>query len=83
MRMSMKNLIKALSTGAIAAVVTFFVLIFSGLGTTGLMDAEGKFVSMTTVNLGVNEFGLLMILVVMMTVVITSYALTAADQKKT
>jgi len=77
----MNTLVKALSIGAIAAVATFFALILSGLGTTGLTNSEGNWVSLTTVNLGVNEFGVLMILVVFAVVAVAGYALNAVEKK--
>jgi uncharacterized membrane protein len=79
----MNKLTKAVVTGVVAAVVTFLALLASGLGTTGVLNSDGRWVSMTTVNLGVNEFGILMILVVLITVVVTSYAFSAADKNKT
>lgn len=77
----MNKTFKTVSTGIITAVATFFALLLAGLGTTGLADSEGNWVSMTTVNLGVTEFGLLMILVVLVTVTITSYALNFVAEK--
>ncbi|MCW4009925.1 MAG: hypothetical protein NWF05_04825 [Candidatus Bathyarchaeota archaeon] len=77
----MNNLLKVIITGAVAAVVTFFALILSGLGTTGLANSEGNWVSLTTVNLGVNEFGFLMVFAVFAAVAITGYALNALDKK--
>ncbi|MCW4017915.1 MAG: hypothetical protein NWF00_04445 [Candidatus Bathyarchaeota archaeon] len=76
----MNTLIKAVGTGVVAAVATFFALVLSGLGTTGLADSQGNWVSLTTVNLGVNEFGLLMVLVVLVTVVAASYVFAVADK---
>jgi formate hydrogenlyase subunit 3/multisubunit Na+/H+ antiporter MnhD subunit len=80
-RDAMNNLIKIVGTGAVAAVVTLFVLLLSGLGTTGLADSEGNWVSLTTVQLGVNEFGFLMIIAVFVGVVVAGYAFNAIDKK--
>jgi len=77
----MNKLVKTLATGAIAAVVAFFALILSGLGTTGYADSEGIWVTMTTVKLGVNEFGFLMIFAIFLAVTITGYALNTVEKK--
>jgi hypothetical protein len=77
----MNKSITIVSTGVVAGVVTFFALLLSGLGTTGLTDSEGNWVSMTTVKLGVNEFGLLMVLVVFVSVVAAGLVFNAANKK--
>ncbi len=77
----MNKLIKIVGTGAIAAIATFFALLLSGLGTTGFTNSDGTWVSKTTVNLGVNEFGLLMIFVVLVTVIVVGYVFEAVDKK--
>ncbi len=77
----MNKSIKIIGIGVVAAVVTFLTLLVSGLGTTGLGDSEGNWVSMTTVKLGVNEFGLLMVLVVFISVVAAGLAFNAVDKK--
>lgn len=77
------KLIRAVNTGVIAAVATFVTLLLAGLGTTGLRNYEGDWVSLTTVKLDVTEFGLLMIFVVMITVIVTSYAFASLGEKKT
>jgi hypothetical protein len=77
----MNKSIKIICTGAVAAVVTLFALLLSGLGTTGLSDSEGNWVSMTTVQLGVNEFGLLMVLAVLVSVVAAGFVFDAMDKK--
>jgi hypothetical protein len=76
----MNKVLKIIGTGAVAAVVAFFVLLLSGLGTTGLADAEGNWVSLTTVQLGTNEFGVLMILAVFVSVVAAGFAFNAIDK---
>jgi hypothetical protein len=76
----MNKALKIICTGAVAAVVAFFVLLLSGLGTTGLADAEGNWVSLTTVQLGTNEFGVLMILAVFVSVVAAGFAFNAMDK---
>jgi hypothetical protein len=75
----MNKVLKIIGTGAVAAVVAFFVLLLSGLGTTGLADVEGNWVSLTTVQLGTNEFGVLMILAVFVSVVAAGFAFNAID----
>ncbi len=77
----MNKSIKIVSTGVVAAVVTFFALLLSGLGTTGLADSEGNWVSMTTVKMGVNEFGLLMVFVVFVSCVAAGLVFNAVDKK--
>jgi hypothetical protein len=76
----MNKVLKIIGTGAVAAVVAFFVLLLSGLGTTGLADVEGNWVSLTTVQLGTNEFGVLMILAVFVSVVAAGFAFNAIDK---
>lgn len=77
----MNKSIKIFATATIAALATFLTLLLAGLGTTGLTDLQGNWVSMTTVNLGVNEFGLLMIIVVLLSVVLAGFALNTLDKK--
>jgi hypothetical protein len=77
----MNNLIKVIITGAVSAVVAFLVLILSGLGTYGYADANGIWVSMTTVNLVVTQFGVIMILTVFLAATITGYALNSIEKK--
>ncbi len=77
----MNKLVKVVSVGAVAAIVTLFVLLLSGLGITGYANSEGVWVTMTTVQLGVNEFGVLMVLAVFLVVTITGYVFHAMDKK--
>ncbi len=77
----MNNLIKVIITGVVSAVVAFLVLILSGLGTYGYADANGIWVSMTTVNLEVTQFGVIMILTVFLAATITGYALNSIEKK--
>jgi hypothetical protein len=42
----------------------------------------GNWVSMTTVQMGVNEFGLLMILAVFVSVIVTRYVFNAIDKNE-
>jgi hypothetical protein len=77
----MNKSIKIFATATIAALATFLTLLLAGLGTTGLTDLQGNWVSMTTVNLGVNEFGLLMIIVVLLSVVLAGFALNTLEKK--
>ena len=77
----MNNSIKVVCTGIVAAIVTFFTLLLSGLGTRTITDFEGNMVTMTYVELGVNEFGFLMILVVFLTVVVAGLAFNAVGKK--
>lgn len=77
------KIIRAVNTGVIAALATFAALLLTGLGTTGLRNYEGDWVSLTTVKLDVTEFGLLMIFVVLITVIVTSYAFSFWGEKKT
>jgi hypothetical protein len=69
----MNKLIKIVGTGLVAAFITLLALLLSGLGTSGYATSEGTWVSLTTVQLGVTEFGVLMILVVFLAVTITGY----------
>jgi len=75
------DLIKVIITGALSAVVAFLVLILSGLGTYGYADANDVWVSMTTVNLEVTQFGVIMILIVFLAAAITGYALNSLEKK--
>lgn len=77
----MNKSIKIFAIAIIAALSTFLTLLLAGLGTAGITDLQGNWVSMTTVNLGVNEFGLLMIIVVLLSVVLSGFALNAVDKK--
>jgi len=77
----MNKTIKPIGVGVVAAVATFLALLFSGLGTTSITNSEGNVVTMTTVKLGVNEFGLLMILVIFISVVAAGLAFNAVDKK--
>ena len=72
---SMNKWLKVIIPSIVAALVVFFVLIFSGLGTSTILNSEGNFVSSTVVNLDVNVFAALMIAGVFLTVLISSYAL--------
>lgn len=77
----MHKSIKVVGTGVVTAIAAFLVLLLSGLGTIGYANSEGNWVSITTVNLGVNEFGLLLIFVVLVTAIVVGYAFEAADKK--
>jgi hypothetical protein len=77
----MNKYIKTIGVGVVGAVTAFFALILSGLGTTGFADPAGNWVSLTTVKLGVNEFGLLMVLVVFVSVVAAGLAFNAVDKQ--
>jgi hypothetical protein len=77
----MNKLFKIIGTGIVAALITLFALLLSGLGTTGYATSEGNWVNLTTVQLGVTEFGILMILAVFFTVTITGYLFNAPEKK--
>ncbi len=76
----MNKNIKVLGMAIVAAVAAFIVLLLSGLGTTSLADINNNIQTFTTVNLGVNEFGILMIAVVLVSVLISGLALNAIDK---
>jgi len=69
----MKKWVKVVSIGVILGVITGFLLIISGLGTSSILTSEGTYSTWTTVSLDVNVFALLMILGVAITSVIVSY----------
>lgn len=77
----MNKPVKIVGIGIIAALVVLFALLLSGLGTTGMTDSEGNWVSMTTVKLGVNEFGFLMISAVLVSVIVAGFAFNALDKR--
>ena len=77
----MNKLVKVVGIGAVAAVVTLLVLLLSGLGTTGYANSEGVWVNMTTVQLGVNEFGVLIIVAIFLAVTITGYLFNVMEKK--
>ncbi len=62
--------------------VSGYSFLLSGLETIGLSDVAGNWVSMTTVQMGVNEFGLLMILAVFVSVIVTRYVFNAIDKNE-
>ena len=62
-------------------VITAFLLILSGLGTSSLLTSEGTYVTLTTVQLDVNVFASLMILGVSLTVIIVSYIFEAGKNR--
>lgn len=76
----MNKNIKVLGIAIVAAVAAFIVLLLSGLGKTSLVDINGDIQTFTTVNLGVNEFGILMIVVVLVSVLISGLALNTIDK---
>jgi len=76
----MNKNIKVLGIAIVAAVAAFIVLLLSGLGTTSLADINGDIQTFTTVNLGVNEFGILMIVGVLVSVLISGLALNTIDK---
>lgn len=78
----MNKTLKGFATAIVASVATFFVLIFSGLGTTSIADVNGVIHSCTTVNLGANEFGILTISVVLLSVIATGLVLNAKEKNQ-
>jgi hypothetical protein len=77
----MNDTTKIIGTGIVATVVTFLALIFSGLGTTGIADAEGNWITMTTIKRGTTEFGVFMAATVFVSVVAAGYIFNAIDKK--
>ena len=69
----MKKLVKVVSIGIILGVITGFLLILSGLGTSSVLTNEGTYQTRTTISLDPNTFALLMILGVAVTAIIASY----------
>lgn len=76
----MNKSIKIIGTGVVAAIAAFLALLLSGLGTTGMTDLAGNWISVTTVKLGANEFGLLVILIVLVATVVTGFAFNTLDK---
>jgi len=76
--MTMNKWVRIISIGIISGVVTGFLLILAGFGTSSVITSEGTYVTFTTVKLDVNIFALLMIVGVSLTVIIVSLIFEAA-----
>ena len=71
----MNKWLKVIIPSIVAALVVFFVLIFSGLGTSSILNSDGVPVTQTVLQVDVNIFAALMIVGVFLAVLISSYAL--------
>ena len=72
----MNKWIKIITPAVLAAIAVTFILMFSGLGTSTIMNSDGNPVTSTVVNhLDVNVFAALMIAGVSLVVLISSYLL--------
>ena len=70
--MTMNKWVRIISIGVISGVVTGFLLILAGFGTSSVITSGGEYVTFTTVKLDVNSFALLMIVGVSLAVIIVS-----------
>jgi len=76
----MNKIIRVFGTAIVAAIAAFLALIFSGLGTTSIADVNGFIHSYTTVNFGVNEFGIIIIAVVLISVIVAGLIFNIKDK---
>lgn len=74
----MNKWVRVIVPSVVAGVLVLFFLIFSGLGTTSITDAQGNPVSFTVVSLDANAFAALMIGGVFIAVLVCCFALEAA-----
>lgn len=76
--MTVNKWVRIVSIGVISGVVTGFLLILAGFGTSSVITLGGEYVTFTTVKLDVNIFALLMIVGVSLAVIIVSLIFEAA-----
>ena len=76
----MNKWIKIITPSIIVALAVVFMLIFSGLGTSSIINSDGVPVTSTVVNLDVNAFAALLIAGVFLVVLVSCYALERASK---
>jgi hypothetical protein len=69
----MNKWIKIVAPSIVGMLVAMFVLMFSGLATSTILNSEGNYVTQTVVKLDVNVFAAVMLLSIFVSVIITAY----------
>ena len=69
----MNKWVKIVTPSIVGMLVVVFVLMFSGLGTSTVLNSEGNYVTSTVVGLDVNVFAAVLLLSVFASVFVTAY----------